>query len=94
MFNTLYIADVTKKNNPAVLDCDQQYLMKIGWDIDCTKTDVDDADMVIVDKDMLQSGYSGEDFWKFYQTHETINWDYLKTMRVIYESEDFILYVK
>lgn len=94
LFNTLYIADVTKKNNPAVLDCDQQYLMKFGWDIDCTKTDVDGADMVIVDKDMLQSGYSGEDFWKFYQTHETINWDYLKSMRVIYESEDFILYVK
>lgn len=94
LFNTLYIADVLKKNNPAALDCDQQYLMKFGWDIDCTKTDVDDADMVIIDKDMLQSGYSGEDFWKFYQTNETINWDYLKTMRVIYESEDFVLYVK
>ncbi len=94
VFNTLYIADVTKRHNPAVLDCDQQYLLKFGWDIDCTKTDVDDADMVIVDKDMLDSRYSGEDFWKFYQTYETINWNYLKTMHVIYENEDFVLYVK
>ncbi len=94
LFNTLYIADVTRKSNPAVLDCDQQYLMKFGWDIDCQKTDVTDADMVILDKDMLTPNYSGDDFWKFYQTYETIDWEYIKTMHVLYENEDFILYVK
>ncbi len=94
IFNTLYIADVARKSNPAVLDCDQQYLLKFGWDIDCQKTDVTDADMVIVDKDMYTPNYSGEDFWKFYQTYETIDWDYLKTMHVLYENEDLVLYVK
>ena len=94
VFSALYIADVSKRNNPAVIDCDQQYLLKFGWDIDCNKTDVTDADMVIVDKDMFDPDYSGENFWKFYQTYETIDWEYLKTMRILYENEDFVLYVK
>ncbi len=94
LFNTLYIANVTKRNNIAVLDCDQQYLLKFGWDIDCDKTDATGADCVIVDRNMKVPGYSGEDFWKFYQNYETMDWDYIESMRVIYENENFILYVK
>ena len=94
VFNTLYIADVSRRHNIAVMDCDQQYLLKFGWDIDCEKTDVDGADCVILDKELMTPGYSGPDFWKFYQTYETINWDYIDTMRAIYENERFILYIK
>ena len=94
VFNTLYIADVTRRSNIAVLDCDQQYLLKFGWDIDCEKTDVTGADCVIIDKKLLEPGYSGPDFWKYYQTFETIDWDYVSTMRSIYENEHFILYIK
>ncbi len=94
VFNTLYIADVRRRSNIAVLDCDQQYLLKFGWDIDCEKTDVDGADCVIIDKKLLEPGYDGPDFWKFYQTYDTINWDYVDTMRTIYENENFILYIK
>ena len=78
----------------AVLDCDQQYLLKFGWDIDCDKTDVSDADCVILDRNMLTPNYSGPDFWKFYQTYESIDWDYIDKMRCSYENEDFILYTK
>ncbi|MBR4670846.1 MAG: glycosyltransferase family 39 protein [Butyrivibrio sp.] len=94
VFNILYIADVPKRENMTVLDCDQQYLLKFGWDIDCEKTDVSDADCVILDKNMAVPGYSGNDFWKFYQTYETIDWDYLDTLRVFYENDNFILYIK
>ncbi len=94
LFDTLYIANVNKRQNIAALDCDQQYLLKFGWDIDCNKTDVTDADCVIIDKDMLEAGYSGEDFWKFYQTYETIDWEYIDTLRKSYENENFILYTK
>ena len=94
LLGTLYIAGEGRRQNMAVLDCDQQYLLKFGWDIDCKKTDVTDADCVIIDKNMMVPGYSGEDFWKFYQTYETIDWDYVKTLRAIYENERFILYVK
>ncbi len=94
IYNTLYIANVTSRKNIAVLDCDQQYLLKFGWNIDCDKTDVADADCVIIDKNMMQPGYSGENFWKFYQTYETIDWEYIGTMRQIYQNEDFVLYVK
>ncbi len=94
LMGTLYVAGVEKRQNMAVLDCDQQYLLKFGWDIDCKKTDVTDADCVIIDKNMMTPGYGGEDFWKFYQTYETIDWDYVKSLRAIYENERFILYVK
>ncbi|RKM62392.1 hypothetical protein D6855_02960 [Butyrivibrio sp. CB08] len=94
LMGTLYVAGVEKRQNIAALDCDQQYLLKFGWDIDCQKTDVNDADCVIIDKNMMTPDYSGEDFWKFYQTYETIDWDYVKTLRAIYENERFILYVK
>ncbi|MBP3274145.1 MAG: hypothetical protein J6L93_03985, partial [Butyrivibrio sp.] len=94
LLGTLYVASVDKRQNMAVLDCDQQYLLKFAWDIDCDKTDVNGADCVIIDKNMMTPMYSGEDFWKFYQTYETIDWDYVKTLRAIYENERFILYVK
>ena len=94
LFNTLYIANVGKRNNVAALDCDQRYLLKFGWDIDCQKTDVQDADCVIIDKDMLEPGYSGNNTWKFYADYDTIDWGYLDRMHPIYENENFILYVK
>ena len=42
----------------------------------------------------MTPGYNGSDFWKFYQSYETINWDYIKSMRAIYENENFVLYIK
>ena len=94
LLGTFYVAGVEKRHNIAVLDCDQQYLLKFGWNIDCQKTDVADADCVIIDRNMQTPGYIGEDFWKFYQTYETIDWEYIKSLRSIYENERFILYVK
>ncbi len=94
IYETLYIANVPKRQNIAVLDCDQQYLLKFGWDIDCDKTDVSDADCVIIDKNMMDPDYSGPDFWKYYQSYDSIDWDYLDTLRVTYENENFILYTK
>ncbi|MCR5657604.1 MAG: hypothetical protein K6G06_09100, partial [Butyrivibrio sp.] len=86
--------NVDKKNNIAALDCDQRYLLKFGWDIDCKKTDVQDADCVIIDKDMLEPGKSGVNAWKFYADYDTIDWNYVGRMHPIYENENFILYVK
>ncbi|MBO4458301.1 MAG: glycosyltransferase family 39 protein [Butyrivibrio sp.] len=94
IFNTLYIAEVTKRHNIAVLDCDQQYLLKFGWDIDCQKTDIEGADCVLLDKNMFVPEYTGEDFWKFYQTYETIDWNYLNSMHVLYENDNLVLYIK
>ena len=94
VFNTLYIAEVTKRQNIAVLDCDQQYLLKFGWGIDCQKTDIEGADCVMLDKHMFIPDYKGEDFWKFYQTYETIDWNYLNTMHVLYENDNLVLYIK
>ncbi|MCR4996163.1 MAG: glycosyltransferase family 39 protein [Butyrivibrio sp.] len=94
VFNTLYVAEVTKRQSIAVLDCDQQYLLKFGWNIDCNKTDVKGADCVLLDKNMFNPNYNGDDLWKFYQTYRTIDWDYLSSMHVRYENDKFILYTK
>ena len=73
---------------------DQQYLMKFGWDLNCDNTQIENSDCVILDRNMLKKGYKGEDVWKFYQTYESIPWDYINTMHIIYENKDFVLYVK
>ena len=57
-------------------------------------TQVEGSDCVILDRNMTKAGYQGEDLWKYYQTYETIPWGYIRTMHVIYENDDFILYVK
>ncbi|WP_026652762.1 glycosyltransferase family 39 protein [Butyrivibrio proteoclasticus] len=94
IFNTMLVADIPNRKNIAVIDCDQQYLLKFGWGIDCTKTDVTDADCVIIDKNLFEPGYSGGDFWKFYQTYETIDWEYIDSMHAQYETDRLILYTK
>ncbi|SFB66562.1 Dolichyl-phosphate-mannose-protein mannosyltransferase [Butyrivibrio sp. YAB3001] len=94
IFNTMYIADISRKSNPCVLDEDQLYLLKFGFDIDCNKKDVTGADIVILDRNMTVPGYRGEYSPRWFQTFETIDWDYLDTMHIKYENESIILYTK
>ncbi len=92
-YNALYIAHPSNKKNLCVLDCDQQYLLKFGWGIECENTDVTDCDYILVDRDMMEEGYSGVDDWKFYLNYETIPWDYVNAhYYIFYENEDFVLY--
>ena len=93
-YQALLMADLPQRTNPCVCDTDQQYLMKFGWNLNCNNTQIENSDCVILDRNMLKKGYNGEDVWKFYQTYESIPWDYIKTMHIIYENKDFILYVK
>jgi hypothetical protein len=94
ILNAMYIADIAHKKNPCVLDVDQDYLLNFAFGIDCTKTDVTDCDVVILDKNMMDSGYKGEFLSRFYQVYETINWEYLDTMHIQYENDSIILYTK
>ncbi|WP_408071095.1 glycosyltransferase family 39 protein [Butyrivibrio sp. JL13D10] len=92
-YNALYIAHPSVQKNLCVLDCDQQYLLKFGWGIECENTDVTDCDYILVDRNMMEEGYNGPDFWKFYLTFETIPWDYVNShYYIFYENEDFVLY--
>ena len=94
IFNTMYIAGIDHRKKPCVLDCDQKYLLKFGFDIECEKVNVADSDCVILDRKLMEPGKLGEDAWKYYTTYETIDWDYLDTMHIQYENEDLILYTK
>ncbi|WP_026497472.1 glycosyltransferase family 39 protein [Butyrivibrio sp. WCD2001] len=92
-YNALYIAHPSQKKNICVLDCDQQYLLKFGWNIECENSDVTDCDYILVDRDMMTEGYTGEDSWKFYANYESLPWDYINANYFIfYENEDFVLY--
>ena len=93
-YQALLMANLSQRANPCVCDTDQQYLMKFGWDLNCDNTQIENSDCVILDRNMLKKGYKGEDVWKFYQTYESIPWDYINTMHIIYENKDFVLYVK
>lgn len=94
LYNSLYVANVSNKNRIAALDCDQRYLLKFGWDIDCLNTDVTGCDLVILDKVLLEDEYLGENHWKFYAFHDDINWDYMESMHVRYENENFLVYTR
>ena len=88
------MADLNGYDNICVTDCDQQYLLEYGWNIRCDNTQIEDSDCVILDRNMMNPDYAGEDYWKFYQTYDTIPWDYIETMHVMYENDRFVLYVK
>ncbi len=92
-YNALYVMNPSENKKLCVLDCDQEYLLKFGWDIECTNTDPLDCDYVLVDRNMMKEGYDGPDNWKFYQTYETLPWDYINSeFYIFYENEDFVLY--
>ena len=90
----LLMAHPQQRSKLCVCDVDQKYLLKFGWNMECDNTQVEGSDCVILDRNMTKAGYQGEDLWKYYQTYETIPWGYIRTMHVIYENDDFILYVK
>lgn len=94
IFNSMYIANLAGKRNPCVLDTDQQYLLKFGFGIDCSKTDVTGADVVILDREMMKPAYEGSYLSRFYQTYETMDWEYLDTMHILYENDSIVLYTK
>ncbi len=92
-YNALYIAHPSARKKLCVLDCDQQYLLKFGWDIDCKSADMMESDYILIDRNLLSAGYTGSDRWKFYVTYETIPWDYINSnYYIFYENEDFVLY--
>ncbi|WP_207637456.1 glycosyltransferase family 39 protein [Butyrivibrio sp. XPD2002] len=92
-YNALYIAHPSENKNICALDCDQQYLLKFGWGIECENTDVTDCDYILIDRNMMEEGYTGSDYWKFYVNFETIPWDYVNShYYIFYENEDFVLY--
>ena len=86
--------DPTNYDNVCVLDCDQQYLLKFEYDIDCENMNIIGADYVLIDRNMMDAEYNGSDFWKFYQTYDSIDWDYIENnLTKTYENEGFVLYV-
>ncbi len=94
ILNSMYIANLSNRKAPCVLDEDQDYLMRFCFDTECTKRDVTGADVVILDKKMLDPNYRGAEASRFYQTYDSMDWDYLDTMHIQYENDSIILYTK
>lgn len=81
-------------HNPCVTDCTQQYFIKFRYDITCENTQIEGADMVLLDKKMLDADYQ-EMEWEFYHYYDTIPWDYMNgSMEAVYENESFVLFLK
>ena len=94
ILNAMYIADISHRKNPCVLDVDQDYLLNFAFDIDCPNTNVNGCDVVILDRNLMTPGYNGEYASRFYQSYETIDWEYLDTMHIQYENDSIILYTR
>lgn len=87
-------SNIYQAENLCVTDCTQQYLIKFLYDITCENTQIENADMVLLDRKMTDPGYQ-EMEWEFYHYYDTIPWDYINnSMKKIYENNSFILYEK
>lgn len=85
-------AELNEEKNICVTDCYQQYLLKFYWDIECESTQIEDADIVVLHRDMADAGYDGFR-WEFYHTYDSVPWDYINNeMRRTYENEEYILF--
>lgn len=77
-----------------VTDCDQQYLLKFLYGITCENTQIEGAEVVLLDKRMLSPEFD-EMVWEFYHYYDTIPWDYIEgSMTKAYENDGFVLYTK
>lgn len=86
-------ADVEEKGVLCVTDCYQQYLLRFGYGIECENMQVEGADLVLVHREMeLQEPDAFR--WEFYQNYETIPWEYIKGMNIVYENEEYTVYTR
>lgn len=77
-----------------VTDCDQQYMLKFLYDITCEDTQIEGAEIVLLDKRMEDPQFD-EMIWEFYHYYDTIPWEYIQdNLTKTYENEGFVLYTK
>lgn len=87
-------AEINETMELCVTDCTQQYLMKFLYGITCENTQIEGADMVLLDRKMLDEDYD-EMEWEFYHYYQTIPWDYVNgQLEKKYENDGFVLYMK
>lgn len=87
-------SNIEQMENLCVTDCTQQYLMKFLYDITCEDTQIEGADILLLDRKMTDPDYN-EMEWEFYHYYHTIPWEYVNNdMEQIYENESFVLYEK
>lgn len=85
-------ADIEDGRNYCVTDCNQEYLLYFLYGIRCENTQIEGADMVILDKRMMNPDFD-EAVWEFYHYYDSIPWDYMEeTMQKTYESSNYVLY--
>ena len=84
-------ADVETGGNLCVTDCYQQYLLKFYYGMECENTVIEEADTVLLHKEMTVLG--GGFHWEFYHTYDTVPWDIVENeMTPVYENEEYIVY--
>ncbi len=84
-------ADVMERGAICVTDCYQQYLLRFCYGIECEDTRIEDADLVLIHREMGQK--EPETFrWEFYHSYASIPWEYVESMDIVYENEEYTVY--
>lgn len=87
-------AELSNVKNLCVTDCYEQYILKYYWGIECESTQIEDADYVLLHRDMSDAGYEGFR-WESYCTWQDIPWDYMEERMIpVYSNEEYELYRK
>ena len=86
-------AGVKTEGKLCVTDCYQQYLLKFYYGFECENTAVEEADTLLLHKEMTVPG--GDFRWEFYHTYDTLPWEMIeKGMHPVYENEEYIVYIR
>lgn len=81
-----------KEENLCVTDCYQQYLLKFCYNIECENTSIEEADTVLLHKEIISPQDEGFR-WEFYHTYDTVPWDIIESrMAPVYENEEYVVY--
>ena len=75
---------IDQAQNLCVTDCTQQYLIRFLFGITCENTQIEGADLVLLDKRMTDPDFD-EMVWEFYHYYDTIPWDYMEEAMDIFQ---------
>ena len=84
-------AAVEERATLCVTDCYQQYLLKFCFGIACGNMQIEGSDLVLIHREMEQPEANR---WEFYQSYDSVPWEYINGMEPLYENKEYIVYVK
>lgn len=84
--------DLSRYNKLVLGDCDAEYMYRFIYDKKNENCEFSEADAIVLEKDVLNP--EAEYNWEFYYDYSTVPHEELDKMKVVYENDNYLLYVR